>query len=177
MLHRVYFTIVNGEGWLLEPSRKCSPFYMVRERRLGELVQCPAHAIVSQAPRRWAFAPTPLVVLFFMRKCLTWGSPRSLSIVIVTFIVGGYVRPRTRSPLLCMVQLSLQIIYLSLHGPLIVLFLRYMAPNFFWLRGPGCYFVSGARDCPRESSFCWFKWCLHFPLETFHSLHFDHVRG
>ena len=131
MLHRVCFTVVDGEGWLLEPSRKCIPFYVVHEMRLGELVQCPAHGIVSQAPRRWAFAPTPPVVLFFVRKGLTWGSPRSLPIVIATFIIGGYVRPRTRSPSLCMAQLSLQIVYLSLHGPLIVLFLRYMAPNFF----------------------------------------------
>ena len=103
MLHRVCFTVVNGEGWLLEPSRKCSPFYVVHERGLRELIQCPAHDIVSQAPRRWAFAPTPPVVLFFMRKCLTWGSPRSLSIVIVTFIIEGYIKPR----------------------------MRYMTPNFF----------------------------------------------
>ena len=82
--------------------------------------------------------PTPSVVLFFMRKGLTWGSPRSSSIVtivIVTFIIRGHVRPRTRLPLLCMVQLSLQMVYFSLRGTLIVLFLRHMAPNFFWLRG------------------------------------------
>ena len=107
MLHRICFTVVNGEGWLLEPLRKYDPFYVMRKRRLGELIQCPAHGIISQAPRRWASAPTPLVVLFFMRKSFTWGSPRFLSIVIVTFIVGGHVRPRTRLPLLCIVQLSL----------------------------------------------------------------------
>ena len=78
---------------------------------------------------------TPSVVLFFVRKCLTWGSPRSLPIVIVTFIIGGYVRPRMRSPSLCIAQLSLQIVYLSLHGLLIVLFLGYMTPNFFLLHG------------------------------------------
>ena len=136
MLHRVCFTVVNGKGWLLEPSRKYGPFYVMCERRLGELIQCPAHGIVSQAPRRWAFAPTPPVVFFFMGKGLTWRSPRSSSIVIVTFIVRGCVKPRTRLPLLCMVQLSLQIIYFSLHGPLIVLFFRQMTLNFFWLRGP-----------------------------------------
>ena len=135
MLHRVCSTVVNGEGWLLESSRKCGSFYVMRERRLGELIQCPAHGIVSQAPRRWASVPTPPVVLFFVRKCLTWGSPQSSSIVIVTFIVGGHVKPRTKLPLLCMVQLPLQIVYFSLHGSLIILFLRHMAPNFFWLRG------------------------------------------
>lgn len=136
MLHRICFTIINGEGWILESSRKCSPFYVVRERRLGELIQCPAHGTVSQTPKRWAFMLTPSVELFFLRKCLTWGSPRSLSIVIVIFIIGEYVKPRMRSPSLCMVQLSLQIVYLSLHGLLIVLFLGYMTPNFFWLHGP-----------------------------------------
>ena len=135
MLHRVCSIVVNGEGWLLELSGKYGPFYVMRERRLGELIQCLAHGIVSQAPRRWAFAPTPPVVLFFMRKCLTWGSSRSLSIVIVTFIIGGHARPRTGSPLLCMVQFSLQIVYLSLHGPFIVMSLGYMTHIFFWLHG------------------------------------------
>ena len=71
MLHKVCFTVVNGEGWLLELSRKYDLFYVMHERRLGELIQCPAHGIVSQAPRRWAFTLTPPVVLFFVRKGLT----------------------------------------------------------------------------------------------------------
>ena len=71
-----------------------------------------------------------------MGEGLTWGSPQSLSIVVVTFIVGGRVKLGTRLPLLCMVQFSLQIVYFSLHGPLIVLFLRHVAPNFFYLHGP-----------------------------------------
>ena len=56
-----------------------------------------------------------------------------MPIVIVTFIIGGYVKPRMRSPSLCMAQPSLQIIYLLLHGLLIILILGYMTPNFFWL--------------------------------------------
>ena len=135
MLHGVCFAVVSGEGRLLESSRKCSSFYVVRERWLGELIQCPAHGIVSQALRRWAFTLTPLVVLFLVRKGLTWGSHRSLPIVIITFIIRGYVRPRMRLPSLCMAQLSLQIVYLSLHDLLIVLFLGYMTPDFFWLYG------------------------------------------
>ena len=100
------------------------------------MIQCPAHGIVSQAPRRWAFTFTPPVVLFFVREGLAWRSSRSLPIVIITFIIGGHVRPRIRSPSLCMAQLSLQIVYLSLHGLLIILFLGYITPNFFWLHGP-----------------------------------------
>ena len=100
------------------------------------MIQCPAHGIVSQAPRRWAFAFMPSIVLFFMREGLTLRSSRSLPIVIIAFIIGRHVRARMRSPSLCMAQLSLQIIYLSLHGLLIVLSLGYMTPNFFWLHGP-----------------------------------------
>ena len=55
---------------------------------------------------------------------------------IITFIIEGYVRPRARSPSLCMAQLSLKIVYFSLHGLLIILSLGYMTPNFFWLHGP-----------------------------------------
>ena len=136
MLHRVCSTVVNGESCLLELLRKYGPFYVMCERRLGELIQCLAHGVVSQAPGRWASAPTPPVVFFFMGEGLTWGSPRSSSIVIITFIVGGRVESRTRLPLLCMVQLSFQIVYLLPHGLPIVLFLRHMAPNFLLLRGP-----------------------------------------
>ena len=38
MLYWVCSTVVNGEGWLLEPSMEYGPFYVVRERRLGELI-------------------------------------------------------------------------------------------------------------------------------------------
>ena len=78
----------------------------------------------------------PSVVLFFVREGLTLRSSRSLPIVIIAFIIGRHVRARMRSPSLCMAQLSLQIVYLSLHGLLIVLSLGYMTPNFFWLHGP-----------------------------------------
>ena len=47
MLHQVCSTVVKGEGWLLEPSREYDPFYVVRERRLGELIQCLAHGVIS----------------------------------------------------------------------------------------------------------------------------------
>ena len=100
------------------------------------MIQCPAHGIVPQAARRWAFTFTPPVVLFFMRKGLAWGSSRSSPIVIIAFIIGGHVRARMRLPSLCMAQLSFQIVYLSVHGLLIILSLGYVTPNFFWLHGP-----------------------------------------
>ena len=75
MLYWVYSTVVNGEGWLLESSREYGPFYVVRERQLGELIQCLVHGVVSQAPRRWASAPMPPVVFFFIGEGLAWWSP------------------------------------------------------------------------------------------------------
>ena len=81
---------------------------------------------MSQAPRRWAFAFAPLVMLFLMRESLAWGGSRSLPIVIIVFIIMRRVRARMRLPSLCMAQLSLQVIYLSLHGLFIILSLGYV---------------------------------------------------
>ena len=93
------------------------------------MIQCLAYGIVSQAHRRWAFTFTPLVIFFFMRESLTWKGSRSLPIVIVAFIIGEHVRARMRSPSLCMKQLSLQVIYLSLHGLFIILSLGYVTAH------------------------------------------------
>ena len=71
----------------------------------------------------------PSVVLFFVREGLVWRSSRSLSIVIIAFIIGGHVRARMRSPSLCMVKLSLQVVYLSLYGLLIILSLGYVTAH------------------------------------------------
>lgn len=126
MLHKVCFAVIDSEGWLLEPSREYSLFYMASERWLGELIQRPAHGIASQAPKSWAFTFTPSVVLFFIREGLTWRSSRSLLVVIIAFIIGEHVKARMRPLSLCMEKLSLQVIYLSLHGLLIILSLEYV---------------------------------------------------
>ena len=61
-----------------------------------------------------------------MRESLAWRGSQSLPIVIVAFIIGGHVRARMRLPSLCMAQLSLQVVYLLLHGLLIILALGYV---------------------------------------------------
>ena len=93
------------------------------------MIQCPAHGTVSQASRRQAFTFTPPIVLFFMREGLAWRSSQSLPIVMITFITGWRVRVGMRSPSLCMAQLSLQVVYLSLHGLLIILSLGYVTAH------------------------------------------------
>ena len=126
MLHTVCIVVIKGEGLLLESSKECSPFNVACERWFGELIQCPAHGIISQALKRWVFTFAPLVVPFFMREGLAWRNSRSLPIVIIAFIIRGHVRARMRSHSLCMAQLSLQVVYLSLHDLLIILALGYM---------------------------------------------------
>ena len=93
------------------------------------MIQCPTQSIVSQAPKRWASAFAPLVMLFFMREGLDLRGSRSLPIVIIAFIIGGQVRVRMRSPSLCMAQFSLQVVYLSLHGLVVILSLGYMVAH------------------------------------------------
>ena len=102
---------------------------------------------------------TPLVVLFFMREGLAWRGSRSLPIVIITFIIRGQVRARMRSPSLCMAHLSLQVVYLSLHGLFIVLSLGYVTAH------------------TRMTSASLSGVYTSLSLETFHSLHFDHTQG
>ena len=74
-------------------------------------------------------------MLFFVREGLVWGSPWSLPIIVITFVIRGHVMLGLRLPSLCMAQLSLQVIYLSLHGLLIILSLGYVTLNFLWLHG------------------------------------------
>ena len=64
-----------------------------------------------------------------MREGLDLRGSRSLPIVIIAFIIGGQVRVRMRSPSLCMAQFSLQVVYLSLHGLVVILSLGYMVAH------------------------------------------------
>ena len=61
-----------------------------------------------------------------MRESLAWEGSRSLPIVVIIFVVVRHVRARMRLPLLCMAQLSLQVIYFLLHGLFITLSLGYV---------------------------------------------------
>ena len=71
----------------------------------------------------------PLVTLFHMRESLAWGGSRSLPIVVIVFIVVKRVRARRGLSSLCMAQLSLQVIYFSLHGLFIILSLGYVTAH------------------------------------------------
>ena len=75
IIHRVRSTIVDGERWLMEPLRKCCPFNLVREGKLGNLIQCFAHSVISQDSVRRALVSTLVMVLFIVGKRLAgWSS-------------------------------------------------------------------------------------------------------
>ena len=57
------------------------------------------------------------------------GGSRSLPIVVIVFIAVRRVRAKMRLPSLCMAQLSLQVIYLSLHGLFIIQSLGYVTTH------------------------------------------------
>ena len=58
MLHKVHSTIVDGERWLMELPKKYWPFNLACEGQLGNLVQCFAYNVISQAFARWALVST-----------------------------------------------------------------------------------------------------------------------
>ena len=66
-----------------------------------------------------------MMVLVFIREGLAWRSSWSLLVIAVLFIIRGYVRTGRRPPPLCVVQFLFQVIYLLLHGLVIVLSLEY----------------------------------------------------
>ena len=70
MLHRIHSTIVDDERWLIESPRKSYPFNLVREGRLGNLVQCLAHSVISQAFARRALIPTFVMALHIVGERL-----------------------------------------------------------------------------------------------------------
>ena len=75
MFHRIRSTIVDGEHWLIESSRKSYPFNLVHEGRLGNLVQRLTHSVISQALARRALIPTFVMVLLLVEERLAgWGS-------------------------------------------------------------------------------------------------------
>ena len=66
MVYRVHSTIVDGECWLMELPRKYCPFNLAREGRFGNLVQCFAYSVISQASTSQALVSTFVVVFLFI---------------------------------------------------------------------------------------------------------------
>ena len=92
MLHRIRSTSVNGEHWLMELPRRCYPFNLACEWRLGNLVQCFAHSVISQASTRRALVFMLVVVFFIIGKRLAGWSSWLSPITSIFFILRGSVR-------------------------------------------------------------------------------------
>ena len=144
MLYRVRSTIVDGECWLMEPSRKSYPFNLACDGWLGNLVQRFAYSFISQAFARRALIPTFVMVFFIVGERLarwsSWPSP----ITSILFTLKGNFKVEGGSFLQCMVQLS------SLTGQSLVA----------WL----CYVALERRDFQLESGFCLYVWYACYPL-------------
>ena len=97
-------------------------------------------------------------MLLIVRESLACGSPRSLPVVVVIFVIEGCVS--ARGGIVLVVQSTA---FSSSHLSLAA-----------WLvRRP----VSGTCDYPRGCGFCWFAWCPRSPPETFRFLRFGHAQG
>ena len=120
MLHRVYLAVVNGKRRLIETSRQFSPLYPVREGWFGDLIQCLVHGIITQTLTRWALMSSLRARLLFVGKGFTWGGSWPPLVTDILFLVKGCVWVGKGPPLLCTAQLLFQVVYLSLHGLIVV---------------------------------------------------------
>ena len=100
--------------------------------RLRDLIQGFIHGIITQALTRWSLVLPSMMVLVFIREGLTWGSSWSPPVIAVLFIIRGYVEAGRRPPSLCMAQSLFWVVYLLLHGSMVVLSLGYATAH---LRG------------------------------------------
>ena len=126
VFYRVCSTIIHGECWLVEPSRKFCLFYPSCKGWLRNLVQCLFHNISSYSFTRRAPA-FPLVQMFFLiGERFAWWSSRPLSVYGIFFIIEGDIIAVRGLLLLCSTRLLFQIINLSLQGFFITLPMSYM---------------------------------------------------
>ena len=86
MLHMICLTIVHGECWPSESPRKSPSLNSVRERWPGNLVECSAHRIISQAFGKWAPVSVLMVAVLIIWERLTRRSLWSRSVIIISTI-------------------------------------------------------------------------------------------
>ena len=130
----------------MESLRKIRIFYVPCEGWFGNLAQRFVHGVVPQAPARRASVPMSMAVLLFIGKCLTRRSSGSPPITSSICLLGWWFGARwgTFSP--GMVQLSLQLVNLTLKVPVI--------------------FCMGNMTLPTRATFGSMS-CAHTPLTTF----------
>ena len=120
VFYRIRSTIINGERRLVESSRKFFLFYPPCEGWLRNLTQCLFYNVIFHSFARRASEFTPVVALFIIGEGFAWWSSWPLSVNSVFFIIGKDIGARRGSPLLCSMELLLQVLNLSLHGFIII---------------------------------------------------------
>ena len=101
----------------------------------------------------------PLVTLLLVGESLAWGSPGSLPVVVIIFVVEGCVSAGGGGIVFVVQSAAFSLSHLS--------------PAIWFVRRP----VSGTYDYPHGCGFCWFAWCPCSPPETFCFLRSGHAQG
>ena len=120
VFHRNCLAIIHGERWLVESSRKLHLFYPSHEMWLRNLTQRLFHNVSSHSFTRRASIFSLMMTLFIKGEGFTWWSSWPRSVNSVLFIIGRDIGAGRGSPLLCSMELLLQVINLSLHGFIII---------------------------------------------------------
>ena len=120
MFYRIRSAIINGERRLVESSRKFCLFYLPCEGWLRNLTQYLFHNISSHFFARRASAFFSVMSLFIIGEGFAWWSSWPLSVNSVLFIIRRDIGAGRGSPLLCSMELLLQVNDLSLHGFIII---------------------------------------------------------
>ena len=105
MLYKIHSTIIHGEHWLMETSRKFCLFYPPCKGWFRNLAQGLLHNISSYSLARRAPTFSFVKVLFLTRERLAWWSSRPLSVDSIFFVVGRNIRAGRGSLLLCLTEL------------------------------------------------------------------------
>ena len=120
VFYRVRSATIYGERWLVESSRKLCLFYPSCEGWFRNLIQRLFHNVCSHSSARRASMFSPVMRLFIIGEGFAWWSSWLLSVNGIIFIVGRGIRVGRGSPLLCSMDLLLQVVNLSLHGFIII---------------------------------------------------------
>ena len=116
MFYRIRSAIIHGKRWLVESSQKLRLFYPSCEEWLRNLTQCLFYNVSSHSFTRKASMFSLVMMLFVIGEGFAWWSSWPLSINSVLFLIRRDIKAGRGSPLLCSMELLLQVINLSLYG-------------------------------------------------------------
>ena len=174
VFYRIRSTIIHGEHWLMEASRKFCPFYPPCKGWLRDLAQRLFHNIVPHSFVRRAPAFPLVKMLILTGEKFAWWGYRALPVYSIFFIIRRDIRAWGVLLLFCPTELLSQIINLSLHGFFITLLISYMTfplktasirvdgmhaaflinfPIFFTLKIEEFILLLA------DSAWCWLVWC------------------